>query len=83
TYAAVKNGLSIKRKSGSYLVEIESWGASLYDYGAISAYRLGLYDEARNYALKACELNPTDKRLKSNLDLIEEKIKEITKKEVF
>ena len=74
--AMVKKGLSIVRKSGSYLVEPESWGFALYDYGAISTYHLGLYREARDYAVKACELNGTDERLKSNLKLIKKKLNE-------
>lgn len=82
-YAIVKKGLSIGQKSGSYLVEPESWGFALYDHGAISAYRLGLYEESRNYAQKACELNPDEERLKSNLKLIEKKIDENSGKEVL
>ncbi|MTI47166.1 tetratricopeptide repeat-containing glycosyltransferase [Sporosalibacterium faouarense] len=70
-YAMIKKGLSITKKSGSYLVEEACWDFALYDYGAIGAYRLGLYDESLNYAKKAYELNPLNQRLKSNLELIE------------
>lgn len=75
TYAMVQKALLITVKSGSYLVDSESWGHALYDLGAISAYRLGLYDEAHTYAIKACKLNEKDERLKNNLKLIEEKIR--------
>ncbi len=75
-YAMVKNGLSVVNRSGSYLVEPESWSFALYDYGAVSAYQLGLYDEAKIYAKKACEQNPADERLKLNLEMIEKKRKE-------
>lgn len=77
-YAMVQKGLAIHSKSGSYLVEPESWGAPLYDFGAISAYRLGLYDQAKTYAQQACKLQPDDARLKRNLELIEEKINKIS-----
>lgn len=81
-YAMVQKGLSITQKSGSYLLQTENWGSMLYDYGAISAYHLGLYEKAREYALQACEQNPTDTRLRSNLALIQQTISEHTKREV-
>ena len=62
--AMVKKGLSITHRGSSYLVEPAGWGFALYDYGALSAYNLGLYKKARYYALAAYRLNPTDKRLK-------------------
>ncbi|MGI6238526.1 MAG: glycosyl transferase family 2, partial [Christensenellales bacterium] len=76
TYAAVKNALAIASPSGSYLVEPESWGGAPYDYGAIAAYHLGLYAEARAFAQIACAANPDDARLKANLQRIEEKLGE-------
>lgn len=81
-YAVTEKGLSITHRSGSYLVQPESWGSALYDYGTISAYRLGLHEKAREYALKACELNPTDERLKANLALIEKKTEKPAESEV-
>lgn len=78
-YAMVENGLNIKVSSGSYLTEPESWGEALYDYGAISAYRLGLYEKSRGFAIRAYELNPHSERLKSNLKMIEQKLHKISK----
>ena len=78
TYAMVKNGLHITKPSGSYLVEPESWGYSFYDLGAISAYRLGLYNAALEFARKALEIEDTNERLRTNLHLIENKISELT-----
>lgn len=79
-FAMVKRALTVTAPSGSYLSDPESWGEALYDYGAISAYRLGLYEEAREYALKAHTMNPEDKRLELNLRLIEEKLEQISRK---
>lgn len=73
-YAMVKQALHITQSSGSYLVEPENWGALPYDYGAISAFRLGLLKEARDFAQTACALNPQDKRLQSNLQMIAQAI---------
>lgn len=71
TYAMVKNGLAVTQPSGSYLVETECWGYALYDLGAISAYRLGLLEESREYALRALSIEPENQRLQNNLRLIE------------
>lgn len=76
TYAMVQSGLAITKKSGSYLMEPDCWGAELYDLGAISAYSLGLYDKAKLHAEKACQLRPADERLKTNLELIRNKAQE-------
>lgn len=73
SFAMAHMGLSVLNPSGSYLVEPASWGGALYDYGAIAAYRLGLYDKAYELAKQACSLAPADERLKNNLELIRKK----------
>lgn len=80
TYVMVKKGLGITQKSGSYLTDPESWGYAIYDLGAISAYRLGLYEESREYAEKALQMHRDNERLKTNLQLIEAKISELAGK---
>lgn len=77
-YAMVEEALAITKQSNSYLAEPESWGYALYDLGARSAYHLGLYRESREYAEKALQMNRSDERLKTNLQLIESKLKEST-----
>lgn len=66
-----EKALEIEEKTGSYLVESDAWGYELYDLAAISCYRLGLYEKSHNYAVIACQMNPTDPRLKQNLELID------------
>lgn len=78
-YAMARKGLEITQGTGSYLVQPEAWGYKLYDLGAIAAYRLDLYKEAKEYAEKACEMEPNDQRLKENLRLIKVKIEEVEK----
>lgn len=73
-YLMVSKGLKITVQSGSYLLEPDAWGYSLYDYGAISCYRLELYQQAYDYARQACEMQPNDERLKENLKLIKMKL---------
>lgn len=75
-WAMVQGGLSIQAPSGSYLEQPACWGAALYDYGAVAAYCLGLYQKARECALAACAASPGSQRLESNLALIERKLEE-------
>ncbi len=77
-----EKGLSITINSGSYLVDPEGWGYALFDYGAIGAYNMGMYEKARDYARKAVSMDSTNKRLQNNLLLIEDKIKKQEKSEV-
>lgn len=77
-FLMTEKGLQITKKTGSYLTEPEAWGYSLYDFGAIGAYRLGMYEKALQYAQTACDMAPDDQRLKGNLALIAQKLKEQT-----
>lgn len=70
----VASALAITQKSGSYLTEEAAWGASVYDFGAIACYRIGLYAQASEYIQTACSLSPSDKRLQNNLALIRAKV---------
>ena len=74
-YLMVEKGLAITNKSGSYLEDPSAWGYSFYDLGAISCYRLGLYEKSYAYAQTACGMEPGIQRLKSNLELIRLKLK--------
>lgn len=71
--------LKINTKTGSYLLDLQSWDYTLYDLAAISNYRLGLYEKSYEYAKKACELLPDNERLKNNLYLISLKVKETSR----
>lgn len=74
-FLMAEKALDITVKSGSYLTEPDAWGYSLFDLGAIAAYRLGLYQTAYDYAKTACDMQPDDIRLKKNLELIGIKLK--------
>lgn len=69
-YLMTEKALAIKEKSGSYLMEPECWGYSFYDLGAICTYRLGLFKKSYDYAKTALDMEPGNKRLESNLELI-------------
>jgi len=69
-----EEALKISEKSGSYLLELDAWGYSFNDLGAICCYQLGMYKKSYEYALKACEMEPDDLRLKQNLLLIKQNL---------
>jgi glycosyltransferase involved in cell wall biosynthesis len=69
-----EEALKITQKTGSYLLELDAWGYSLYDLGAICCYQLGLYKKSYEYAFKACEMQTNDTRLQQNLALIKLKL---------
>jgi glycosyltransferase involved in cell wall biosynthesis len=72
-YLMTGEALKITVKSGSYLVEPQSWGYAPYDLAAISCYYLGMYQQAYELGVKACEENPDDERLRGNLGFYKEK----------
>lgn len=65
----VNEALKIKERS-NYINEISSWDYTLYDYGAIVCYNLGLKEQALKYAKQAHDMNPSDERLETNYNLI-------------
>jgi tetratricopeptide (TPR) repeat protein len=67
-YSAAISALSVIEKPLEYLCEDFAWGDAPHDYAAISAYQLGMYDEALKHGKRALEISPTDKRLKTNLE---------------
>lgn len=62
-----KKALDIKEKPLDYLCEEFAWGWLPWDLAAISSYNLGEYNDAYKYGNIAFNLNPTDKRLETNL----------------
>lgn len=64
---ASQRALDITDKPLEYLCEEFAWGFAPYDYAAISAYNLGLFDRAVEYGDRALLLAPDDDRLINNL----------------
>lgn len=71
----VTNALNIKEKEKTYINEVFSWNETPYDLLAIAYYNIGNYVLAYKYSTLALKENPHDKRLKSNKNIIKEKIK--------
>lgn len=62
-----EQALAITEKPLDYLCEEFAWGFAPYDYAAIAAFNLGMFDKAVQHGSKAVEFNPTDPRLTANL----------------
>ena len=68
--------LKIEKHEKTYINEVFSWDNTVYDLLSLSSYYLGNYDESYKYVKIALEMNPEDERIKNNLKLIHDKIKE-------
>ncbi|MFO1097866.1 MAG: hypothetical protein U1E81_06200 [Xanthobacteraceae bacterium] len=62
------NGIEKTHRTGSYLDDAHCWGFRLFDLAAIAAWRVNVMDRAVEWGRKALELDPSNERLKSNLD---------------
>jgi glycosyltransferase involved in cell wall biosynthesis len=71
-YKTVLRALEIKEKPLQYLNDPKAWGSFPYDIAAIAAYNLGYKEEALTFGQEALNLNPTDERLKKNLEFYKE-----------
>mgnify|MGYP003343702071 FL=1 len=72
SYGAAVSALAITETNYSYTATPDSFSAKPYDLAALSAYYLGLKEEALKYGLKAVELEPTNERLTKNLEYYKE-----------
>lgn len=74
---ACSTGIEKSHRTGSYLDDANSWGFRLYDLAAIAAWHLNAMDLAVTWGQKALELDPTNGRLKNNLDFFIERRRQV------
>jgi tetratricopeptide (TPR) repeat protein len=67
-YDACNKAIEISEFQNDWPHEPEAWGYLVFDLAAISAYWINRREEAHQFGILACQMNPTDERLKSNLD---------------
>lgn len=60
--------LAITEKPLDYLCEADAWGWLPHDLAALASYHLGDKDAAKKHGEAALSLNPSDKRLATNLE---------------
>lgn len=79
-YYATTKCLSILERTQTYMNDGACWGPEPYDLAALSAYNLGLHQQATDMGQKALSFNINDERLKGNLKYYNEKLDEEKKK---
>lgn len=70
-YEHAHKALKIEKHPMDYTCSEDAWSWLPHDLAAISAWNLGLRQEARAHAQKALEFSPQDVRLTNNLKVIE------------
>ena len=70
----VNEALKIKNHTKSYINEVFSWNETPYDLLSVAYYYKDDYKKSKENIDIALKLNPTDTRLKQNLELIEAKL---------
>lgn len=70
-YSAMKKALTISEKPMSYICDPSAWGSLPHDIAGVSAWVLGMKDEARTLIEAAVKLDPSDPRLQKNLQLVQ------------
>jgi glycosyltransferase involved in cell wall biosynthesis len=67
-YAFALAALALTDRPNDYISDAAAWGWLPHDLAAISAYWMGLRSEAARHGSEATRLNPSDERLRKNLD---------------
>jgi tetratricopeptide (TPR) repeat protein len=67
-FAYAMRALRIVDRAMVYTCDPAVWGAQPHDLAAIGAWHLGLIDVAIEHGEKAVELEPSDQRLRANLE---------------
>jgi hypothetical protein len=63
-----RRALDVTVRPLSYMTESEAWGSKPHDLAAVSAYQLGLFQEALWHGMNALRVDPYDERLVRNLE---------------
>lgn len=71
TYFLARTALDIRERTDTYINSGDCWGATPDDLCAVSAFWLGLREQALEHARRAVELEPGNPRLQENLRIIE------------
>lgn len=72
-----EQALAIKDRPKTYITAADSWSSLPYDLSSIGYYYIGKYDAALECVDKAIQLDPKNRRLLNNKELIVEKIQAV------
>jgi len=67
-YEAAVRTLSITDRALDYISEADAWGPDPHDLAALAAFNTGRLKEALTHGVDALTINPTDERLRKNIE---------------
>ena len=70
SYIYLKEAIKISKGEDVYTKNSNCWNEIIYDYLSIAAFNLKKYKEAYNYSRLAFLINPSDKRIQENYNII-------------
>ncbi len=73
-YIMSKRCIEVTEKRTGFTYDAFAWSYQIYDFAAISCYKLGMLKIAEKYGLKALEMQPNDYRLQQNLKFYQDTI---------
>ena len=76
---ACGSGIEKSRRDHSYLDHADAWGNQLQDFGSIAAANMGWYKKSVEWCQAAINIQPTDDRLRNNLQWMQSKLEETSK----
>ena len=68
---AARRCLNISDRDETFVNDPEVWGSKPFDLLAIAEWRLGLKGDALEHAEQALKLEPTNKRLQQNVEMMQ------------
>ena len=68
--------LNIKERPDTYICEAASWGSLPYDLRSIALFNRGRLEESLEAARNALKIEPTNARLRGNVELLTRKVQE-------
>lgn len=75
TKSCCEMAFRVKEKPLDYLCDGDVWGSLPHDLMAIACYNMGDYKQAYEQGLIALEANPSEQRLKNNLEWYKDRLK--------
>ena len=68
----ILKALEIKTHQKTYINEVFSWNYTPYDLLSIAFFNVGKYNQSLENAKKALEMEPSDERIKRNVEIIKD-----------
>lgn len=74
SFSAAKSALAITNREHVYTCDPKVWGSQPWDLASIAAWNIGLKSQAVELSATALELDPSNKRIRDNLELMSKQL---------